>query len=155
MADSGEPAFTDEQVKYLEGLPAVRAVHGDRIFYEPWFSRSALQQYAKGVKPGEIFASAGMPESLVGAKRIERSMARWRANRDKILKGTDQKLVIMTPSYGEKDRVIASQAVRIYRLEQELEALREECERLREAAGQTETGTETRTGDGGSDERKP
>lgn len=37
-----------------------------------------MRRYSAGESPGAIFASAGLPSSIIGYKRIERAIARWK-----------------------------------------------------------------------------
>lgn len=73
-----ESSFTDEEVRYLLSLPAVESVHRGRIRYSTLFKRECMRRYLAGDSPSAIFSEAGMPSSLIGYKRIERSIARWR-----------------------------------------------------------------------------
>ena len=73
-----ESSFTDEEVRYLLSLSAVESVHRGRIRYSTLFKRECMRRYLAGDSPSAIFSEAGMPSSLIGYKRIERSIARWR-----------------------------------------------------------------------------
>lgn len=68
----------EETVAYLCGLPAVSAATVNRITYEQWFGQDAVRRWMGGERPCDIFARAGMPPRLIGHKRVERCMARWR-----------------------------------------------------------------------------
>ncbi len=70
--------FTKEERGHLESLDAVERVYATRIVYADGFKREFMRRYHAGGKPGELFASAGMPASLVGHKRIERAAYHWR-----------------------------------------------------------------------------
>lgn len=70
--------FTEEQMRYLNTLPAVEKATPSRIMYSQSFKLECLSRNSRGESPTMIFRSAGLPPSLVGAKRIERSFARWR-----------------------------------------------------------------------------
>ena len=74
--DNGK--FTPQERGYLESLDAVERVYATRIVYADGFKHEFMRRYNAGEKPGEIFASAGMPASLVGHKRIERAAYHWR-----------------------------------------------------------------------------
>lgn len=74
----GKALFTEEQMRYLNTLPAVKKVTPSRIMYSQSFKLECLARNGQGESPTRIFRSAGLPPSLVGAKRIERSFARWR-----------------------------------------------------------------------------
>ena len=73
--------FTDAEIAYLRGLKAVDNVTTNRIIYSEEFKRHFLREYWNGRKPTEIFRDAGLPVILLGCKRIERCIARWKAAR--------------------------------------------------------------------------
>ena len=70
--------FTKRERGHLGALDAVERVYATRIVYADGFKHEFMRRYNAGEKPGEIFASAGMPASLVGHKRIERAAHHWR-----------------------------------------------------------------------------
>ncbi|NEG55241.1 HTH domain-containing protein [Bifidobacterium platyrrhinorum] len=70
--------FTKEEVAYLYSLPAVSRVIDGRITYDKAFKRECVRQYLAGRSPSRIFREAGLDPELVGYKRIERCMARWK-----------------------------------------------------------------------------
>ncbi|NEG95478.1 hypothetical protein GFD17_01655 [Bifidobacterium sp. SMB2] len=70
--------FTPEQQAYLRGLPAVREVSETRIRYSKAFRRHCVERYRAGASPTELFREAGLAPTLIGAKRIERCIARWK-----------------------------------------------------------------------------
>lgn len=72
--------FTDDEREYLMSLPAVKSVVQGRIFYSDDFRHECMRRYWRGESPTKIFAEAGMPVSLMGYKRIERCIARWKAD---------------------------------------------------------------------------
>lgn len=75
---TGGGAFSAEEVRYLTALPAVVRVNGDRISYSEDFKRECMRRYFAGDSPAQIFAEAGLDSTLIGYKRIERSIARWK-----------------------------------------------------------------------------
>ena len=54
-------------------------VRSGRIVYNDAFKRDCIRRYRNGESPAEIFRSAGLDSALIGYKRIERSIARWKA----------------------------------------------------------------------------
>ena len=52
----------------------------DRITYSREFQVRCMAQYLRGNGPTSIFASAGLNPKIVGSKRIERAIARWKAD---------------------------------------------------------------------------
>ena len=74
----GGGIFSIREVEYLESLPAVDRVRNGRIIYNDAFKRECIRRYQAGESPAEIFRSAGLDSSLIGYKRIERSIARWK-----------------------------------------------------------------------------
>lgn len=70
--------FTKEEVAYLYSLPVVSRVIDGRITYNKSFKRECVRQYLSGCPPSRIFREAGLDLELIGYKRIERCMARWK-----------------------------------------------------------------------------
>ena len=73
-------SFSDAERKYLESLDAVESVDGDVISYAPEFRQSSMERYWRGDSPTEIFREAGLGPEVIGSKRIERAIARWRVD---------------------------------------------------------------------------
>ena len=71
-------SFTDEQMRLLKGNDAISEVSRTRIYYREWFQIQVVMKNRLGMGPTRIFTEAGLPPSLVGYKRIERCMSRWR-----------------------------------------------------------------------------
>ena len=71
-------SFTDEQMRLLKRNDAISEVSRTRIYYREWFQIQAIMKNRLGMGPTRIFTEAGLPPSLVGYKRIERCMSRWR-----------------------------------------------------------------------------
>ena len=96
-------AFSDEEIQLLRGLPAVSNVTRDRITYSDTFRQVCTIRYLAGESPTKIFREAGLPPELVGYKRIERCLARWRESQDEILNSGNAKaggqilVVVATP----------------------------------------------------------
>ena len=67
-------AFTAKTRKYLGSLDAVESVTQYRICYSKEFRDDCMRRYAEGGSPAAIFREAG-----IGYKRVERCIARWKA----------------------------------------------------------------------------
>lgn len=67
-----------KEIAYLRSLPAVDNVGRDRIRYAQWFKNDCIVRYRGGDSPARIFREAGLDSSIIGYKRIERCVARWR-----------------------------------------------------------------------------
>lgn len=78
----GAGGFTNEEIAYLRSLPAVARVSNGRIRYSEAFRRECMRRYRAGESPVRIFRDAGLDASLIGYKRIERCVARWRTMPD-------------------------------------------------------------------------
>lgn len=61
----------------------------NRITYSDAFKQVCTIRYLAGESPTKIFREAGLPPELVGYKRIERSVARWKAAAIKSVSGND------------------------------------------------------------------
>lgn len=68
-----------DELQMLRDLPAVANVSKDRITYSNAFKQVCVIRYLAGKSPTKIFREAGLPPELIGYKRIERSVARWKA----------------------------------------------------------------------------
>lgn len=75
---SGGGAFSAEEVAYLKTLPAVADATRNRIIYAESFKVDCVLRYAQGESPVQLFREAGLDPSLIGYKRIECAIARWR-----------------------------------------------------------------------------
>lgn len=85
----GGGVFSDEEIQLLRELPAVANVTRNRITYSDAFKQVCTIRYLAGESPTKIFREAGLPPELVGYKRIERSVARWKAAAIKSVSGND------------------------------------------------------------------
>ena len=68
-----------DELQMLRDLPAVANVSKDHITYSNAFKQVCVIRYLAGESPTKIFREAGLPPELIGYKRIERSVARWKA----------------------------------------------------------------------------
>ena len=72
--------FSIREIEYLESLPAVERVVNGRIVYADDFKRECIRRYRAGESPSEIFRRSGLDAALIGNKRIERCIARWKSS---------------------------------------------------------------------------
>ncbi len=70
--------FTEDERRYLLSLDAVDEVKASSLVYNKHFKEECMRRYHEGQKPGAIFASVGLPSSLIGYKRIERAIYHWK-----------------------------------------------------------------------------
>lgn len=94
MANRSETMFSEREIRYLRSLPAVQSVTQKRIRYTKAFRDDCIRRYRNGESPVEIFRKAGLDSSLIGYKRIERCMARWRDEPD----GPEPRVDAMQPT---------------------------------------------------------
>ena len=75
-------SISRSDLPYLRSLRAVERVSWHdgraRIRYTEEFRRMAARRYRAGESPAKIFREAGLDSALIGYKRIERCIARWR-----------------------------------------------------------------------------
>lgn len=83
----GGGAFSDEEIQLLRGLPAVANVTRNRITYADSFKQMCTIRYLTGESPTKIFREAGLPPDLIGYKRIERCVDRWKTSAIKSVTG--------------------------------------------------------------------
>ena len=88
---SGGGTFSPEEIKYLKSLSAVAEATAKRITYTDDFKRYCVVHYNEGASPVRMFREAGLDTALIGYKRIERCLARWRESQDEILNSGNAK----------------------------------------------------------------
>lgn len=74
----GNSAFSKDEIDYLYSLPAVVRVTKSRITYAEAFKRECARRYMMGESPTRVFREAGLDPALIGYKRVERCVARWK-----------------------------------------------------------------------------
>ena len=82
-------SFTLKEATYLRSLPAVKEISASRITYDDRFKVECVRRYLEGESARMIFRDAGLDVSLVGPKRIERCVARWKKD-PSVLKALNQ-----------------------------------------------------------------
>ncbi|OZG61811.1 hypothetical protein BLEM_1348 [Bifidobacterium lemurum] len=71
-------SFSSRTRKALQSLDAVASVSETRITYSEDFRDECMRRYAQGESPTAIFREAGLDPKVIGYKRIERCISRWR-----------------------------------------------------------------------------
>lgn len=97
---SGGGTFSPEEIKYLKSLSAVAEATAKRITYTDDFKRYCVVHYNEGASPVRMFREAGLDPALIGYKRIERCLARWRESQDEILNSGNAKAAAWKISWG-------------------------------------------------------
>ncbi len=69
--------FTQEQQNLLSQNPYITKVTEKSITYSEEFKLYAINEYAKGKTPTEIFREAGLEPKIIGSKNPVRSLSRW------------------------------------------------------------------------------
>ena len=70
--------FNKTERQYLCALPAVDSCTESRINWNREFIGTVQSEIEAGAHPTEIFRKAGVGPEIIGRKRIERCVARWR-----------------------------------------------------------------------------
>ena len=70
--------FAKEERAHLIPLDAVDEVRTESLVCSKRFKEECMRRCHEGERPGEIFAQAGLPASLIGYKRIERAACHWK-----------------------------------------------------------------------------
>ena len=70
--------FDAEERQYLCGLAAVDECGEKRITWNRYFIRYVEYELELGARPVDVFRSAGVGPEVIGRKRIERCVSRWR-----------------------------------------------------------------------------
>nr|WP_191997338.1 hypothetical protein [Bifidobacterium sp. SMB2] len=123
----GRRIFLDEEIDYLNSLSAVRHATRTRITYEDAFKIECLRRDRNGESPTRVFREAGLGSELLGSKRIERCMSRWRSDpnlQTALERYDDGAGVPSTGGTDPRDALIRRQAARIAALEIEVRRLR-------------------------------
>lgn len=102
--------FTAKERAYLLSLPAVESITQERIFYAEEFKIDCMRRYHEGDSPATIFGEAGLYSSLIGYKRIERCIARWRADEraGRLGAGRERNDAVMRIVTGDRTPVVAN-----------------------------------------------
>lgn len=75
--------FTAKERAYLASLPAVKSVSPSHIRYTDRFKVEVMCRYNAGESPSAIFREAGLDLKLIGYKRVERCIARWKQQEER------------------------------------------------------------------------
>ena len=75
--------FTAKERAYLASLPAVKSVSPSHIRYTDRFKVEVMCRYNAGESPSAIFREAGLDPKLIGYKRVERGIARWKQQEER------------------------------------------------------------------------
>lgn len=75
--------FTAKERAYLASLPAVKSVSPSHIRYTDRFKVEVMCRYNAGESPSAIFREAGLDPKLIGYKRVERCIARWKQQEER------------------------------------------------------------------------
>lgn len=100
----------------------------DRITYSRDFQVRCMAQYLRGNGPTSIFASAGLNPKIVGSKRIERAIARWKA---------DPQIMLEAQSFAneaaadQRDPLVISQSMTIAWLEKKVMDLQKQIQSVK------------------------
>lgn len=70
--------FAKEERAHPIPLDAVDEVRTESLVCSKRFKEECMRRCHEGERPGEIFAQAGLPASLIGYKRIERAACHWK-----------------------------------------------------------------------------
>lgn len=81
--------FDAEERQYLCGLDAVDECGEKRITWNRYFIRYVEYELELGARPVDVFRSAGVGPEVIGRKRIERCVSRWRRQAAKESDGRD------------------------------------------------------------------
>ncbi len=86
---AGKP-FDEEERRVLTALDAVDSCSAKRIVWNRAFIELAKGELAMGTSPTVIFRRAGVGPEVIGHKRIERCVARWRGQMEKERTGDER-----------------------------------------------------------------
>lgn len=121
--------FSNTEVEYLRALPAVESVTGNRITYSRDFQISCMRRYLDGERPSTIFTSAGLSPAIIGRKRVERNIARWKVDLD-IMAAARSNSTTGALSSDTRERLVTVQLGQIRSLTCQVLALKERVDAL-------------------------
>lgn len=75
--------FSPSERRYLCRLDAVDSCTQTRITWNKYFIRHVEHELESGARPVDVFRSAGVGPEIIGSKRVERCVARWRKEAEK------------------------------------------------------------------------
>lgn len=90
--------FTAKERAYLASLPAVESVSASHIRYADSFRIEVMCRYNAGESPAAIFREAGLDPKLIGYKRIERCIARWKKQGERDRRGGERAIATICAS---------------------------------------------------------
>ena len=122
--DMTKRQFSNTEVEYLRALPAVESVTGNRITYSRDFQISCMRRYLDGERPSTIFTSAGLSPAIIGRKRVERNIARWKVDLDIMAAARSNSTT------GARERLVTVQLGQIRSLTCQVLALKERVDAL-------------------------
>ncbi len=125
--------FTQAEMYYLNTLPAVERASADRITYSRDFQVRCMAQYLRGNGPSSIFASAGLDPKIVGGKRIERSIARWKSD-PQIMR--EAQVLANDTNSDQRDLMVITQAMTIRWLEKKVMDLQKQLRAIESQAAE-------------------
>lgn len=76
--DQRDRNIMNQKINRLKNNQYVSAVGRGRVYYTDEFKNLFIKKYKEGIRPTEIFRSAGFDVEILGEKRIERASANWR-----------------------------------------------------------------------------
>ena len=121
--------FTQAEVYYLNPQPAGERAARDPLPKARQGHVRGRGQYLRGNGPTSIFASAGLNPKIVGSKRIERAIARWKA---------DPQIMLEAQSFAneaaadQRDLLVISQSMTIAWLEKKVMDLQKQIQSVKQ-----------------------
>ena len=117
------------EIEYLRTLPAVESVTENRITYARAFQIDCMRRYLRGERPSSIFIAAGLSPSVVGHKRVERNIARWKHD-EQIMREAKRAEETETGAEDVRDRVVETHLGKIQSLTCQIMVLSERVDKL-------------------------
>lgn len=121
--------FSLAEIEYLRTLPAVESVTESRITYARSFQVDCMRRYLHGERPSSIFIAVGLSPSVVGHKRVERNIARWKHD-EQIMREAKRADETETGAEDVRDRVVEIHLGKIQSLTCRIMALTERVDKL-------------------------
>lgn len=100
--------FSLREAAYLESLPAVKHVTASRITYDESFKVECMRRYLRGESARKIFRESGLDPEMIGNKRIERCVSRWKNTDSIVIAAVEQDEQMAVKAFNEASEGNAS-----------------------------------------------
>lgn len=120
------------EIRYLEVLPFVESASVDTISFSRAFQTYCMHRCVNGEDPELIFATVGLPSSLVGEERIKRCIRRWQKDK-RLMSEIRNAEGLGDDGASIRYTLILANAMKIEELQHTVDKLQQKLDRLAES----------------------